>query len=429
LEQAYFVSTADHVGPICHPFFLNSNLLTALALHTHSDPRLQYIVVLACANISLNNSSFPRGLLFNTMVKDELHMQRLSFLPSNSHSSSVYTFRPYTSDEITKVRKRLKELEKTAEVTKPIAAKIDALITDIYDKPEILQCTSYREQVARTNRKLWQKIFASSTAHVPELIYLDQEDIVVRLLTKYHLNQDTVINHILFDPAYEDFINNYFEGIFGSFSRKDALGTYLFWALPKGEKLNKQLWRKGNYLVTKDESYKVELRPEAIAEAMLKRELIPGLLLNFMTISFYYGLKCLGGFNQINYLTLMKNAFIKMNVDLGNYRSIEVCARAQTKEICDGLTLAFLGYDKGRVALASGLDLYLYDSGDTWQKLFDLSKQMTVEEALNPLMPEIYRISYDEKEWEPDLLAVSEKDINHLTGLDQKVQPCVQIHS
>lgn len=427
LEKYYFVSTADHVGPLTHPFFLNANLLTAIASHTHTDPDLKYILVLACANISLNNSSFPRGLLFNTYKNNELHQQRLSFLPSNSHSCSAYNFRPYTSDEVVKVQKRLKEIIRDESLNPKISNDLESIIQDIYAQPEILAAKSFREQSGKTNRHLWNRFFTKSNVKLPELLHIDQEDVVIRLLTKYHLTEDTLLNHMLFDPEYEPFLNEYFDGIFGSFSRKDATGTYLFWALPKGAKLNKQLFRKGNFLVTKDESFKVELKPEPLRAAMLSGELVPSLLVNFMTISFYYGLKCLGGFNQINYLTLMKNAYIKMNVELGNYRSIEVCARAQTKELCDGLTLAFLGYDKGRVALASGIDLILYGQEDSYQRLEDLCKTMTLEEGLNPLMPEIYRISYDEKEWQPELLAVTEKDVNELTGLDQKVKPCVFI--
>lgn len=399
-------------------------------MKTHSDPALKYVIVLACANISLNNSSFPRGLLFNTYHKEarELKTHRLSFLPSNSHSCSAYNFRAYMPPEIEKVQKRLRELVREEGVPQVTADRLRMLIDEIYNVPELYQCSSYREQVAKTNRELWKKFFSASGQSLPELLYIGQEDVVIRLLTKYHLTQDTVINHILFDPEYEPFINNYFEGIFGSFSKKDATGTYLFWALPKGGKINKQLWRKGNYLVTKDESYKVELTPEAIREAMISGELIPSLLVNFITLSFYYGLKCLGGFNQINYLTLMKNSYIKMNVDLGNYRSIEVSARAQTKEICE-LTFAFQRYNGGRVAMASGLDLILYGEKDTYDNLVAMSKKMTLEDALNPLMPEIYRMSYDEKEWEPDLLEITEKTINQMTGLDKNVIPCLTIPS
>lgn len=427
LEKHYFVSTADHVGPMVHPFFVNSNILTALAQEALSDPTLRYLVVLACANISLNNSSFPRGLFFNSYKNDTLRQHRLAFLPSNSHSSSVYNFRPYTKQEIAKVENQLEEIAKTGEVEPAHIERLHDLIRSVYATPEILAAGSYREQVAKTNRQLWKKFFEKSDAKIPELLYLDQEDIVVRLLTKYHLTQDTVLNHILFDPTYEPYINANFEGIFGSFSRKDAVGTYLFWALPKGEKLNKQLWRKGNYLVTKNESYKIELHPEAIREAMLNKELVPSLLLNFMTISFYYGLKCLGGFSQVNYLTLMKNSYIKMNADLSNYRSIETCARAQTKEICCGLSLAFLGYNENSIGLASGIDLFLHSDADSWNKIRALSKKITLEESLNPLMPDIYRISYDEKEWEPDLLQLTNEDITRHTGLRNKIDPCISL--
>ncbi len=426
LEKYYFVSTADHVGPIVHPFFLNSNLMIELPFHTHNDPVLKYVVVLACANVSVNNPH-SRALIFNTAQGEELKQHRLSFLPSNSHSCSVYNMRAYMPEEVTKVRKRLHEMGRDEGVPKGTEERIESLIDEIYNTSDILTAPSYREQMSKTNIRLWKKFFAASKVKRPELVYLEQEDIVVRLITKYHLHQDTVINHILFDPKYEPYINNYFEGIFGSFSRAHASGTYLFWALPKGSKCNLQLWRKGNYLVSKDETYKIELTPEAIGEAMRNRELIPSLLLNFITISFYYGLKCLGGFNQVNYLTLMKNAYIKMNVDLGNYRSIEVCSRAQTKEICDGMSLAFLGYDGGRSALAYGLDLILYDRPDSWDKIVSLSKHMTLGEAIDPLMPEIYKISYDQTEWEQDLVDLTEKDIMHMKGLDAKIEPCVEI--
>ncbi len=426
LKQYYFVSTADHVGPITHPFFLNSNLLVALTEHGHQDPSLQYLIDLPCANISLGNSSFPRGLLFTSATKGAMQTHKLAFLPSNAHSSSVYRFRPYMADEIVKISKQLREKVQNGDVTKAAGEQIQEVIDSIYNQPSILGCSSYTEQVAKTNMALWNRFFAKSGVKLPQLVYLDQEEVVIRLLTRFHLTQDTVINHILFDPTYESFVNDYFEGIFGSFSRKDQAGTYLFWALPPGEKLNQQLWRKGNRLVTLDERYSIELHPETLRAALERGELIPSLLLNFITLSFYYGLKCLGGFNQVNYLTLMKNAYIRMNVDFGNYRSIECCARAQTKEICDGLTIAFVKH-KGQTALANGLDLLLYDHKDSWQDLVTLSKSLSLQEAINPLLPEIYKISYNDSELDPELLALTDTEINQQTGLHRKIRPCVEI--
>lgn len=427
LEKYYFVSTADHAGPLTHPFFVNSNLLTAASMLSRRQHVLQNIVVLACANISFNNSSFPRGILFHTSGKKGLQSHRLPFLSAKPKAQTIYRMPPYGAEEIKKTLEALKLKFSQGEVGPRENDLLRALVQDVYNQPEILACKSYAEQMSRTNFHLWKRFFGASNVKLPNLIHLEQEDIVVRLLSKYHLEKDTIINHILFDPAYEHYLTTYFEGIFGSFSRQASTGTYLFWALPEGQRDNLQLWRKGNYLVSKDESYKIELHPEVIKKAMESKELIPSLLLNFITLSFYYGLKCLGGFNQVNYLTLMKNSYIRMNVDLENYRSIEVCARAQTKEMCDGLTFAFLKDPQNGLALATGVDLILYGNKASWKDLISVAKNITFDEALSPLMPEIYRISYDESEWEPDLLTVQEKDINKMLNLEAKIKPCVTL--
>lgn len=428
LKSYYFVSTADHLGPLTHPFFVNSNLLSAATISTHSDPVLKNLIVLGCANVSYNNSSFPRGLLFNSFSNNQFELRRLAFLPSKPDPAIVYSIGPYDSEAIKRIYASLDAMLVKNEVGKREHGIIHDLIAEIYDKPEILECKDYCDQAAKTNFVLWKKFFQASGVELPNLIHLEKELLVVKLITKYHLYQDTIINHILFDPEYESYINTYFEGIYGSFSRDQARGTYLFWALPKGHREYVQLWKKGNYLVSKDESYKVELHPETIKAGMESRELIPNILLKFMVISFYYGLKCLGGFNQVNYLTLMKNNYIKMNADLGNYRSIEMCARAQTKEMIDGFSVAFLGSPNKPFTLATGIDLILYGNKDGWNNLMHVVQGLNFEEAFSPLLPEIYRISYDKKDWEEDLLEITDKDINQLIGMDDKIKPCAMIY-
>lgn len=427
LAKHYFVSTADHHGPICHPFFVNSNLLTAAPYLESNDPSLKHVIVLSCANVSLENSSFPRGLLFHGASQDGLKVHRLAFFPSSTRPSVVYNVPPYTQNEIKRLKEEVQIKQQKGEIGEGEVSKISKLLDEIYGAPEVLACESYSDQVTKTNYQLWKKFFTPNHITPPNLIYLELESLVVKLLIDHHIYQDTIINHILFDPVYEPLITSYFEGIFGSFSRQEQSGTYLFWALPKGARYRLQLWRKGDYLVSQDESYKIELKPEIIQKALESKELIPNLMLDFTTVSFYYGLKCLGGFNQVNYLTFMKNGYIKMNTDLGNYRSIEVCARAQTKELCDGLTIAFLEGPKEELVLATGLDLILYGTEKTWPQFIEISKDITFREALSPLMPEIYKITYSDNEWDPNLLSITDKDITGLLNLHAKIKPCAHI--
>jgi hypothetical protein len=180
-------------------------------------------------------------------------------------------------------------------------------------------------------------------------------------------------------------------------------------------------------LESADGSFRVELTPEGLQQALEEKRLMPSMLLVFMTLSFHYGLKCLGGFSQINYLTFMKNAYIKMQVDRGNYKSIEVSARAQTKEICYGLHLAFIRDHLGESIPATGLDLLLYGNTETWPLLMRMSKSVTLQNSLDPMMPGIYRKLYRDTEQVPEFMNVTIDQIVRSNGFKDKIEPFAQL--
>ncbi len=424
LEKYYYVSTADHHGPITHPFFINANLLLAAPYAELNDPDLQYVIVLACASISFRNSSFPRGLLFHNPLQAQSEPDRVAFFPASMRACPVFNWRAYTAAEIEAIKVDLNKRVQSKKVTKEVAEKLISLMDEIYLAPAALDSKTFSEQVTKTNYTLWPKFFGAETTPPAQFICLEQETLVLQLLLKYHLDQDTILNHVLFDPDYEPLLDGYFDNVMGAYSKENKYGSYLFWAMAPGAKYREQLWKQGNALVTDSGSYRVELTPEALRGAMERREIFPTTLLDFFVLSFYYGLKCVGGFNQINYLTEMKNAYIKMCVDRGNYRSIEVCARAQTKEMNDGFTLAFIEGAEHATYAAMGPDLYLYGNNQTWPKLVDTMKTLTVEEAFNPLLPELYKVIYTEQERDATLSAITDGDIMKATGLDKKIASC-----
>lgn len=427
LERYYYVSTADHHGPICHPFFINANLLLAAPYKEINDPDLQYVIVLACASISFRNSSFPRGLLFHNAADKKFEVERVAFFPASMRACPVFNWRAFIQEEIETIKRDINNKVASKKMTLVVGTKINSLMDEVYLQPDVLACKTFSEQVTKTNYTLWQKFFGGAEQTPANLICLEQETLVMQLLLDYHLEQDTILNHVLFDASYDPLMQQYFEGVMGAFSIKDHWGSYLFWAIPPGQKYRVQLWKQGNALVTDNGSYRLELTPAALRVAMEQREIFPTTLLDFFVLSFYYGLKCVGGFNQINYLTDMKNAYIKMNVDRGNYRSIEVCARAQTKEMNDGFTLAFVAGSDQKTYAATGLDFILYGDDTTWPRLVETIKQISVEEAFNPLLPELYRVIYNEKDRQPELSAVTDEQIMQLTGLDKKITPCAQV--
>lgn len=427
LERFYYVSTADHHGPICHPFFISSNLITSAPYFEYPDPLLENVIVLANSNVSLNNSSFPRGLVFHTKADGGKQLQKIAFSPSQNKLSPVFNYPAYTKDDIERMKKQLLTKARERIILDDEAEKIISIVDELYNTSDALSCANYSDQITKTNFLLWRKFFKPHENDCPDLLYLEIESLVNQLILDHHLNKHTVVNHFLFDEEYYPLILKYFEDVSGAFSIKKKIGTYLFWGLPKGSKYRLQLWKKGNKLESDDGSYSIELTPEAIRAGIEKKELVPSMMLSHVIISFYYGVKALGGFSQVNYLTFMKNAYIKMQTDRGNYKSVRVAAQSQTKELCGDVTLAFLETDDKFMTPASGLDLILYGTDHTWSDFLEMSKKVSLEEALNPMMPEFYRIIYSESERTEDLMSLSSEEITKFTGLDKKIKPCISI--
>ena len=423
LEQYYFVSTADHHGPICHPFWLDANLVTALPYTETADRVLENIIVLSCANVSLNNSSFPRGLIFHSNNVEKLHT--IPFFPAQDRAATMYGFRSYTRADLIRVKNDLLTKVKNGEVDQLVLDKIVAIFDSIYNNDSALGAKNFSEQVTQTNVDLWKQFFPQ-LRNFPRLVYIDQESIAADLLTNYHLNKNTVIEKIFTDETCRQLVNKYFDGVPGAFSIHEKIGTYLFWALPKGEKYRQQLWLQSNQLVSGDGQFVVPLNSQAIIEKLKSGELVPSMLLTFILLSFYYGLTCLGGFYQPTYLTSIKEAYSKLLAELGDNETMAICASVETKMMGD-MAMAFLQDKMGAWHHATGLDLILYGDYNTWGKLVDFTKAVTVPDALDPLMPLFYEVMYPQNQREELLKNVTTDQIVKLTGLDKKIQPCVKM--
>ncbi len=428
LEQYYTVSTADHHGPICHPFFLNSNLVAAAPYVDATDPLLQNVIVLPCGNVSLNNSSFPRGILFTALgTGGNAKQQKLSFLPSNSHAYTIFGFRPYQKQEVEKMYKLLRERVSSGEVSKEVGDRVQGIIKEIYDQPDVLAMESFSDQMTKTDVLFWKKLFGSHAGKAPNLVYLEQETLVVELLYQYHLDHDTEISRILFNDAVSQLAIKHLDGRQGAFSLKERTGTFFFWALTEdGRRI--QLWKNGRVLTSDDGVYTFELTPRAIRSALMEGKIMPSMTMVYSVLCFYYGVSCLGGFSQVNYLTALKEGWIEYLTEAGSPESAHVAELASTRQLCGDVTVAFLKSPDGTLPQATGLDLMLYGNDTTWPTIYEMSKQLTIEEALAPTMPEFYKIIYPEVERDPALTSITSQDILSLFSLEQKIKPCASLH-
>ncbi|MBP9732294.1 MAG: hypothetical protein KBD29_02430 [Candidatus Magasanikbacteria bacterium] len=368
LRKHYYASTADHHGPITHPFFVNSHLAQSVAYQKH---QLRYMFVFSCGGISLNNSSLPRGILFHDA---ELNKKQLNFISLKHRHHPVFSFPAYTKKDI----------------DTNISKKLDTILSDVYTKEKVLNFTKYSDQITYSNYLLWKKIPGQENMN---LIYLEQEEIVNQLLLQYHLNTQTFLTRLLTDESILKIFEECFDGIQGAFSSKTRTGTLLFWAIHEGKR--KQLKRRKNILESLDGLYQVSLTPEGITEAIKKQELMPSMALSFIILSFYYGLTCGGGFMQVNYLTYLKKAYIKLLRRIEKNDEIILIDPIKTDYFCGEFVFATI---KGkRIAHASSIDLLLYGNSDTARQLQELAEVGTLSEAVDHMMPQFYRILYGEE--------------------------------
>ncbi len=131
LKKNALISTADHHGLIGHPFFLNSNLVTALA--TRKDPSFPYLVVFSFASISLNNSSCPRSVEFH----GEGGKGRFKFplLPDRFKMVPAYVARPIRREDVLRACRAIDRRQKAGDITTERAQTIQTVLKDIRQSP------------------------------------------------------------------------------------------------------------------------------------------------------------------------------------------------------------------------------------------------------------------------------------------------------
>lgn len=364
LDTEYSVSTADHHGSISHAFFLNGNIFQGL--HNRSKG-YSNILVFSCASISLNNASFPRGQLYTSggVIK---HLPIFS-LKYKHHP--VYSLRAYNIEEAERLRGGLGKIN----------AKLGETLGNIYGSADVLESRDFSEQIAKTNLALWKLLPEQQDLN---LVCISQEELVSRLILTHHLdaNQPTEIYNLLFNEEWQEKFTQFFADIPGAFF-KDK-GTFIFWGIKDGHRV--RLKREDGFLVSEDPAVElsIALNAESVAQALDNKSIMPSMALSFITLSFYYGLKCGGGINQIGYLTQMKEAYNKMLEALGVGRQISVSTDYFSGDY---------GLDLGSGHLLTAIDMLLQtDQKKLAQDIQQNYEQMTLSESVDIMMPEYHKI-------------------------------------
>ncbi|QQR55370.1 hypothetical protein IPG41_02335 [Candidatus Peregrinibacteria bacterium] len=423
LAKYHVLSTTDHHGPITHPYWINSNIISVLPYHELTDPVLKYMMVLSFASVSLNNpSAYPRGIVFHGNNRGSEDFIRLPVLPDKEKMSVVYNARAFNKEDVFRAKEALARKVQEGLVLTKKAEGVKGLLDHFFLDEQVLAAPDLSTQITIINYKLWPELFKKEGTAVPNLIYLDIETVMTELLVKFHLNKpDSLLYKLLFDKKYQELARQYFNGIPGAFDLQKDLGTYFFWGLDSKNHRIRFVLQDGK-LVCPDGEHQYDYTPEEITKALQMKKIFPSMMLCYVMAACYYGYKCLGGFSQVSDLTQTKQAWMRLLKEVDEEAEARAIEPLQTKEMSGGGTVvSFLETQSGDLLPATGIDMAVYDDKFALDEFIQLSRQVTFYEMMNPMVVDIYKVLYTEVERDPEFLKWTPEAIMDYLDLKKRI--------
>ena len=376
------VSTIDHYGILNHPFFINSNLVFSLKAN------IKYLICLPTAGVSLNNSSWPGSLM--------------RFSPKNKTRWSFFADKD----------KHLPVLSAPAiKAENKLIARLPKDISDIWKETKAFEEKTYLKQASLLSSNLWHSIFPDA----PKVIYVPLETLINRMLTDLIIpNPAHPLHTLFFSLEGWQWLEQYFLEAKG-FCGKN-FGSFIFWAINTAGK-RERLEKYQDALIGSQLKYELDLAQ--ITHSLKSGTLYPTSLVCFMVLM-YYGLTMIGGFNQVNWLTEIKERLMKLWTEVGEINLVKQLVNLPTENFAEG-NLSFL-FSHQAIYKPSAIDIVFYKDKALYKKYVALSKQLTVAESLQTLLPEIYKISVPKVQRSLRLEKITEDEIINEIGLTQKVR-------
>lgn len=393
-------STIDHHGLFGHPFFLNSNLIFA------QRPDLRFLPVFSTAGVSLNNSSWPGCLVLTNPQTGKL--VRISFYPDRYKTLAVYGLNKFGPSQVQKVLGQVHSLNFLNFDQK---TRLKVLLSNLFDNKTIIQAESFLDQASQYSTKLWKEIFPTA----PRLIYLPLECLVSDILINEIFFQPGHILYQLFftEPGWQS-LDKHFYGVRGGYGA--GRGSFLFWGL--NTPARRFALSRRDSVLSGGSGYSVRLTPEEIAARLEARQLYPTSLVCFLVLLFY-GVTCLGGFNQTTWLTEIKRRFLALLEELGASEAVARISKLTTDNFAES-GLAFLPAAQG-LFKASALDLYIYQA--EFYQYAKLAEHLTLAQSIESELPEIYRVVVPEPDRQPELSNITLAELGKVNGLENLIKP------
>ncbi|MBW7995143.1 MAG: hypothetical protein FVQ81_00950 [Candidatus Glassbacteria bacterium] len=406
------VLTANHHGVSYKSITLQGEIIFSLpGIFSGGKKTLPILPVLACGIVPLSNCTFPRGIVLSreieaTVSPGEKKLLNLKFplIPGSKSQCLVSLAPPVGREQLNKAKNSVERHFGQGDLLACEKKVLLELFSEEYDSAEVLGQVDYSDQAVILNRRIWKRIFSPEVREdIPDIAYLEMERVVVSLLHRDLSNRESLIYNILFEPSLQERVIGNLDGETGCWNQRKLVdlwssidrhptlseafrgcGTNFFcFADTRGRRIPALLDRgRGKPLlrgIAPGGKISIPFTPEAIRNGLKKRLLLPGLFLSFATLAFARGIKCIGGFLQVDYLPAMQRGLIRSFVDLKQSDWVEKIAAVPTVNFLTGMNIAMSRYPNGDVRPSGAVEL-IASGGLTAQDL-DRIKDISVFDA------------------------------------------------
>lgn len=340
LRRSRCMTTANHHHPAFEYMTVQDTILCDQWLRLQGETG-EVVPVVACANLSLTSTLYPRGMVVYDCTLPEGRL-RLPLYSWKLRRPCVAAIGGIVPEMVDNVLKRLPQEVREGSITARMGDTLERFCREVLLSEEVQRYDTLREQTTVINDMISQRYF---TDRRPRYIWMPMETITARLLARDLRREGGILHQMLFREGLRTALLRELDGVAGCWEGNTG-GTHFFWGLDsRGIRFPLRLWEEAGKTVlagcsSLGEDVRVPFTPRALAEGMREQTLLPGMFLCFLEMHFLRDFTVFGGYYQPTYLAQMRRGMVRAMRELGGFD--EEAAVIETKRSDMTLGLIYL---------------------------------------------------------------------------------------
>ena len=347
LRRSRCMTTANHHHPAFEFMTVQDTILCDQWLRLQGETG-EVVPVVACANLSLTSTLYPRGMVVYdcTLPEGRLRLPLYSWKLRRPCVAAIGGIVPKMVDN---VLKRLPQEVRQGSITARMGDTLERFCREVLLSEEVQRYDTLREQTTVINDMISQRYF---TDRRPRYIWMPMETITARLLARDLRREGGILHQMLFREGLRTALLRELDGVAGCWEGNTG-GTHFFWGLDsRGIRFPLRLWEEAGKTVlagcsSLGEDVRVPFTPRSLAEGMREQTLLPGMFLCFLEMHFLRDFTVFGGYYQPTYLAQMRRGMVQAMRELGGFDEEAAVIEAKRSDMTLGLIYLLRSHGAG----------------------------------------------------------------------------------